>query len=265
MNTEILLSVVLTVLFGGLGSAVVSAADEPGKKGQGDSAAPVADHGDPGDHTSWMTLVTGAEAKLYAARYEVTQQLWKKIAGGLPASQTSEGDHLPVGSVSFVACLDFCNRLSEKDGFTPCYYSDAAFAKVYKMSDGASFHWNRAANGYRLPTVEEWIFAAKGGDQGKGLKYAGSDDIDAVAWIEGNSGGKPHEVGLKAANELGLCDIQGNVYELCWDAFRGQEGTRVRSGGSFAGKASRCAFSNQRGAGVTGSKAYVGLRLFRSE
>ena len=68
---------------------------------------------------------------------------------------------------------------------------------------------------FRLPTMDEWEYAAKGGIHSKGYKYSGSDNIDDVAWYEGNSLDIKHPVGLKLPNELGLYDMSGNVFEYC--------------------------------------------------
>jgi formylglycine-generating enzyme required for sulfatase activity len=70
---------------------------------------------------------------------------------------------------------------------------------------------------YRLPTEAEWEYAALGGNKSHGYKYSGGNDIDKVAWYEGNSANHAHPVGQKQANELGLYDMCGNVQQFCSD------------------------------------------------
>ncbi len=70
---------------------------------------------------------------------------------------------------------------------------------------------------FRLPTEAEWEYAARGGNKSKGYNYSGSNNIDEVAWYESNSGETTHPVATKKANELGLYDMSGNVYERCSD------------------------------------------------
>ncbi len=122
----------------------------------------------------------------YIGKYQVTQAQWTAVMGSNPSY--FKGGNLPVEHVSWNDVQEFFTKLNEMEGTSK----------------------------YRLPTEAEWEFAARGGNQSKGYTYAGSNNIDDVAWYGLNSS-STHEVGTKSPNELVIYDMSGNVYEWCND------------------------------------------------
>ena len=182
-------------------------------------------------------------------KYPVTQDLYQQVMGDNPSH--FQGDDKPVETVTWFDCIAFCNRLSLLLGFKPCYFTDPAFKDVFdgkQIKDEISIYWDRTANGFRLPTEAEWEFACRAGtveDQ--------YDDLDKIAWYEGNSDQMTHGVGQKNPNSFGLFDMLGNVWEWCWDWYGDyptehiadpagpSEGShRVVRGGSWSDIAGRC-------------------------
>ena len=146
-------------------------------------------------HTSYKML-----------RTEVTQKLYMQVMGYNPSE--FHGDDLPVESVTWIDAIKFCNELSVKNGLNPVYSSPR------DTLNGVSVVADASANGYRLPTAQEWEYAARGGEK---YRYSGSNYQDEVAWYDGNSGGTSHPVAQKKPNGYGLYDMTGNVKERCWD------------------------------------------------
>jgi sulfatase modifying factor 1 len=187
----------------------------------------------------------------YISKFEVTQGDWISVMSNNPS--VYQGDiNRPVETVSWYDCIAFCNKKSIQDGYIPCYTYIGYGTNPLNWPSGwnTSLHnnilcnWN--TNGYRLPSEAEWEFAARGGIYSHDYVYSGSDNINEVAWWEGNSAYHTNPVGQKLPNELGLYDLTGNIHERVWDwwAFYtseaqinphgpndGQE--RVRKGNSF--------------------------------
>ncbi len=134
----------------------------------------------------------------YIGKYEVTQEEWKTVMGTTIEQQRDKagkarflfgvGSDYPMYYVSWEEAREFCTKLSQLTGLT-----------------------------FRLPTEAQWEYAARGGAKSGGYKYSGSKTIDNVAWYEKNSGNKAHPVGTKSPNELGIYDMNGNVWEWCSD------------------------------------------------
>jgi len=114
----------------------------------------------------------------------------------------------PVIFVSWYDAVAYCNWLSKINGFSPCY-------NIKGKKSSCNFY----ADGYRLPTEAEWEFAAKGGNKSKGYNFSGSNNMDDVSWNKSNSLYKTNKVGKLEANELGISDLSGNVWEWCWDYY----------------------------------------------
>lgn len=178
---------------------------------------------------------------------EVTQALWKAVTDYNPSY--TRWPECPVDKVSWQECKSFVEMLQELTGLE-----------------------------FRLPTEAEWEYAARGGKYSKGYKYAGSDNVDDVAWHVGNAEEKSHPVASKKPNELGLYDMSGNVYEWCEDKYLMYDGSEpqysqkmlksdkkrefhIERGGCWNYGPTMCRTAYRHAGNYTHMYAYDGLRL----
>jgi formylglycine-generating enzyme required for sulfatase activity len=200
----------------------------------------------------------------YVGKTEVTQEEWHDLMGMNPSG--FKGALLPVENVTWFDAVDYCNARSRKEGLTPAYTRYGKSGVV----------WNQDADGYRLPTEAEWELAARGGVQGGRYRYSGGDRIDEVAWYSANSGNTSHPVGSKEANELGLFDMSGNVWEWCWDWYEErrpalpseppsgvQNAQRVLRGGSWSTGESYLSTGYRNHSAAEDRYSSIGFRVLR--
>ena len=175
---------------------------------------------------------------------EVTQALWQTVMGTNPSYFAGDLNR-PVEQVSWNDCQTFINKLNELTGKT-----------------------------FRLPTEAEWEYAARGGKRSQGYKYAGSNDINEVAWYWDNSSDGTKPVATKAPNELGLYDMSGNVWEWVQDWYGSYSSEsqsnptgpasgsyRVRRGGSWGSGAGYCRVSLRGRDYPSSTDDRLGMRL----
>jgi len=190
-----------------------------------------------------------ALSDFYIGQTEVTQGLWRAVMG-TSRSYVQEGDNYPVENVNWDDCQTFIDKINE--------------LMAHELG----------GRRFALPTEAQWEYAARGGKYSKGYKYPGGDELGDVAWFQGNSDGTTHPVGTKKANELGLYDMSGNIYEWCYDWHEpyptdlvsnpsGPVTGKVKGlrGGSLESEAKRCRISKRGGNYPDYHNLYNGFRL----
>ncbi len=193
---------------------------------------------------------------------EVTQELYEFVMGASAnKSKFKNNKQNPVENISLEKAVNFCNKLSELQGLTPCFFErpDPTNSKKNIWS------WRGHANGYRLPTANEAQYAARSGTDNQ---WAGTNqlaDLSKYAWFgESLEHGSTHTVRSKHPNEWGFYDMSGNVNELCWDS--NNANYHRLWGGSFISDPKNLMFEGQLHNFYTPNtpKETVGFRIART-
>ena len=222
----------------------------------------------------------------YMCDHEVTQGEFEDVMGANPSKANTDGEDEknPVNYVNWYTAIAYCNKLSLKDGLTPCYtvscVSDWANLDYSSIPTAVDSTWDEAicdfsADGYRLPTEAEWEWAARGGEK---YTYSGSDNAGEVAWYTYSINfSATNEVKAKKANAYGLYDMSGNVWEWCWDwqgridgstGALGPQSTvtyhRIYRGGSWCSDLNQCTVSARIDNNPNYLNNTIGFRVVRS-
>jgi formylglycine-generating enzyme required for sulfatase activity len=230
-------------------------------KGSFTMGSPNGESGRYPDETQHMVTLT---KDFWMAESEVTQRQYRNLMGR--SSSNFKGDELPVEQVSWFDAVEYCNALSVKEKLAPCYQISGT---TVEWADGVR------CTGYRLPTEAEWEYAARSPAT---TVYAGSDNVDGVAWYSANSGSTTHAVKTQTANGRGLYDLSGNVWEWVWDRYQGNYealpstdpigpstgARRVLRGGSWSDSAAVVRVAQRSYEAPPNGIFHLGFRIVRS-
>jgi len=189
----------------------------------------------------------------WLGRYEVTQGEWETLMGNKPSYFKNAGRRVPVENVSWEEAMEFCRKLTEGER------SAGRLTPNYE---------------YSLPTEAQWEYACRAGTTGPYYTGSGKSALSRAGWWKDNSGNKTNPVGEKSANDWGLYDMHGNVWEWCYDwygkypsgwaidpAGPSSGSIRVLRGGSWRNNARNCRSANRNGNTPSARGIILGFRL----
>jgi formylglycine-generating enzyme required for sulfatase activity len=188
----------------------------------------VMDEHDTGENVSVQHVTVNS---FYIAKYEVTQREYESVMGKNPSY--FKGSNLPVENVSWFDTIEYCNALSRREGLTPAY-------TITGLGPDREVTWDRNANGYRLPTEEEWVYACRAN---KTTSFNTGNSINMN--MSNYFGRSTVNVGSYQPNDWGLYDMHGNVSEWCWNLYISTSDniTRIIRGGSWLNTSMRLRLS----------------------
>lgn len=229
--------------------------------------------------SSGISMVKIPELGIKMSATEITQKQYEKVMGENPScfqisneklddeirEQLKNTSNNPVEMVSWYDAIYFCNKLSKEKGRTPVYAVDGNtdvttwnYTPHKEKSISGEITQNTKADGFRLPTVEEWQYATRGG---KDYEYSGSDNLDEVGWYNSNSGDRTYPVAQKKVNGYGLYDMSGNVWEWCWDVYPYSSRSCFICGGSYYDDDYYCEVSNRNRGHADYQYSNIGFRV----
>ena len=242
-----------------------------------------------GDYSMYWgsTQVTGSLSDYYIGQTQVTQALWKAVMGSVPDGQTNTDAQAPVAKVTWIdICGGTYNKVAANSQTVA--ESNSFLYKLNALVADQLTAYGLSGMSFKLPTEAQWEYAAMGGRETHNYTYVGTStesELVNYAWYSVNSGNTTHPVGQKKPNELGLYDMNGNVWEWCRDWYNSTingdntalgldycntdspeemgngHNYRVLRGGSWNSGASDCAVSYRGRSYPSYVNTYYGLRL----
>ena len=224
-----------------------------------------------------LILIPPAGAALpkayYLGKYEVTQGEWMQVMGDNPSAfgpknpkvAGMDTSRFPVDSVNWYDSVEFCNRLSEREGFQPYYQLTVTKRSGQTIEEGEVK--TQGGNGYHLPTDTEWRHGCQAGTKAKYHFGMSEEDLPQYGWFASNSEGRTHAVGEKKSNSFGLYDMHGNVHEwgeaMLTNAVSGAP-EHAGNGGAWNGFAQNCTVGSRNRVAPAYCNNRFGLRAARA-